>query len=168
MSENVPSVALMFQSALPIDDIDQLILSANEGLILVWVDISEQPSLAVLGSQHEAKSGYSVCTWFYADPGRRTMKIGLRVEMRQPTRLTFHLVLKVEQYFNQLTTLAHYGRLWVVPGPPPTHLVGTQTMDFQELQAKVIDVCGQGVQLELQAHLVAELQHQLLLWTQRH
>lgn len=76
-----PSLELMFRSALPIDDIDQLLFSPQEGVSIIWVNISERPDLQVLASQEQSQEGYSLCTWFYADPGKYNMVIGLRVDM---------------------------------------------------------------------------------------
>jgi len=44
---------------------------------------------------------------------------------------------KVERYIEQLSLFAQFGKIWVVPGPPPAHLVGTQEMDMQEFIDKV-------------------------------
>ena len=76
----------------------------------------------------------------------------------------FTLVFKVERFVEQLSTIARYRKLWIVPGPPPTHLVGTQEMDAQTFTEKVVNVAGQGVLIELESHLVEELRTQLDEW----
>jgi len=92
------------------------------------------------------------------------MLVGLRVAMKQPTQTVFTLVFKVERYVEQLSTIARYGKLWIMPGPPPTHLVGTQEMDAQTFLTKVVNYSGQGVLIELESHLVTELRTQLDEW----
>jgi hypothetical protein len=69
-------LALMLRAALPVDDVDQLI-SPDLSFVLVWIDISERPDLQVLTKQEPLTDGYSVCTWFYAQPEKRNMRIGV-------------------------------------------------------------------------------------------
>lgn len=157
-------LGLLLRSALPIDDIDQLIMPPNDGMSIIWVDIAERPDLAVLAERSAQEPGYAVCTWFYGNPGKRTMLVGLRVAMRQPTRAVLVLVFKVEKYVEQLSTIARYGKLWIVPGPPPAHLVGMQEMDARAFTEKVVNVAGQGLLIELEPDLVAELRTQLAEW----
>lgn len=159
--EDVP---LMLHAALPIDDVDRLMLSPTDGLAVIWVDISERPDLQVLAARHEQESGYCICTWFYANPGKRNMVVGLRVEMRQPTRTVFHLAFKVERYLDQLSLIAQAGKLWIVPGPPPDHLTGTIPMTPLDFLRKVVTFSGQGLTIELEPHLVEELREQLAEW----
>jgi len=92
------------------------------------------------------------------------MIIGLRVEIRQPTRTVFHLAFKVERYIEQLSLFAQFGKIWVAPGPPPAHLVGTQEMDMQEFIDKVMKFAGQGIVIELEPDLVAEIRGLLDEW----
>jgi hypothetical protein len=157
-------LGLLLRSALPIDDIDQLLTPPDDGFSIIWVDISERPDLAALAERSVQEPGYAVCTWFYGNPGKRTLLIGLRVAMKQPTQTVFTLVFKVERYVEQLSTIARYGKFWIVPGPPPAHLVGTQEMDAQTFTEKVVNVAGQGLLIELEPDLVAELQAQLAEW----
>ena len=109
----------MLRSALRIDDIDQLRLSPTERVSVIWVDISERPDLAVLAVRSAQESGDAVCTWFSRNPGTRKMLIGLRVAMEQPTTAVFTLAFPVERFAGHLLTIAKYGKLWIVPGPPP-------------------------------------------------
>lgn len=157
-------LGLLLHSALSIDDIDQLLIPPNDGMSIIWVDISERPDLTALAERSAQESGFAVCIWFYGNPGKRNMLVGLRVAMKQPTNTVFTLVFKVERYVEQLLTIARYGKLWIVPGPPPAYLVGTQEMDAQTFLSQVVDVAGQGVLIELEPHLVAELQTQLDDW----
>ncbi len=157
-------LALALRSALPIDDIDRLLIGPNEGIAMVWVDIQERPDLAQLSARHGQEGGYCICTLFYGNPGKRSMIIGLRVEMRQPTRTVFHLAFKVERYLEQLSLFAQFGKIWVVPGPPPAHLVGTQEMNMQEFTDKVVNFAGQGIVIELEPKLVTELRELLNEW----
>jgi hypothetical protein len=160
-------ITLMFRSAVPIDDIDQLMMPPNDGFSIIWIDSSDRPDLNVLGARHTAgEDGFAICTWFYAGAGERKMIIGLRIEMRQPTRIVFHLAFKVEAYYEQLSTIARYGKFWIVPGPPPNHLRGTIEMDAPTLVRQVINYCGEGLMIELEPHLVEELRTQLATWKQ--
>ena len=84
--------------------------------------------------------------------------------MRQPTRTVFHLAFKVECYIDQLSLFAQFGKIWVVPGLPPAHLVGTQEMDMQTFAEKVIKFAGNGVVIELEPKLVADLRNLLNDW----
>ena len=155
---------LALKSALPIDDIDRLIIDPTDGITIVWVDIQERPDLATLAARHGQEEGFCICTLFYGNPGKRSMIIGLRVEMRQPTRTVFHLAFKVERYIDQLSLFAQFGKIWVVPGPPPAHLTGTQEMDILTFIDKVVSFAGNGVVIELEPDLVTELRKLLDQW----
>src|ERR1700686_4049001 len=157
-------LGLMLHSALSIDDIDQLLMPPGDGMSILWVDISERPDLAALAERSAQGPGYAICTWFYSNPGKRNMIIGLRVAMKQPTKAVFVLAFKVEWFVEQLSTIARYGKLWIVPGPPPSHLVGTQEMNGRTFTERVVNVAGQGVLIELEPYLVIELRTQLAEW----
>jgi hypothetical protein len=128
------------------------------------VDISERPDLTALAERSVQEPGYAVCTWFYGNLGKRTLLIGLRVAMKRPTNTVFVLVFKVERFVEQLSTIARDRKLWIVPGAPPAHLVGTQEMDARTFTEKVVSVASQGVLIELESHLVEELRTQLDEW----
>ena len=155
---------LALKSALPIDDIDRILISPTDGIALVWVDIQERPDLTTLAARHGQEEGFCICTLFYGNPGKRSMIIGLRIEMRQPTRTVFHLAFKVERYIDQLSLFAQFGKIWVVPGPPPAHLTGTQEMDMQTFIEKVMNFAGNGIVIELEPKLVADLRTLLDEW----
>ena len=157
-------IALLFKTAVPIDDIDQLKTGPNDGFSIVWIDTQDRPDLQMLSSHTPSGDGFSICTWFYAGPGQRKMHIGLRVEMRQPQHFTLALDFKVERYIEQLQMIARTGKLWIVPGPIPSYLVGTQEMTLNEFMSKVMNVAGQGLFVELEEHLVEELREQLQAW----
>ena len=161
-------IRLMLLAAVPFDAVDRLMMSRTDGLTVVWVNISERPDLQMLADRHaQGESGYSICTWFYGNLGKQNMIVGLRIEMRQPTRTVFHLAFKVAHYIDQLTLVGQTGKIWVVPGPPPTHLVGTQAMTMTDFMQKVVAFSGQGVMIELDLSLIAELKHQLEEWKQK-
>ena len=103
-------------------------------------------------------------TYLSDDSAPTGLLIGLRVAMKRPTNTVFVLVFKLERFVEQLSTIARYRKLWIVPGPPPTHLVGTQEMDAQTFIEKVVNVADQGVLIELESHLVEELRTQLDEW----
>ena len=157
------TVKLMLESALPIDDIDQIMMLPGRPLILVWVDIQDRPDLADLATRHGAGTGTFLMTWFAAAPGKRNMVIGLRVEMEPATRIVFHLAFKVERYLPELEILAESGQLWVVPGPPNPVLPGVGVRSSQEMLA----IAGKGVQLGLGPDMQAVLREQLADWKQR-
>ena len=157
-------LTLALRSALPINAIDQLILGPTDGLAIVWVDIQERPDLAVLANRLEQEDGQCICTWLYANVGQRDMIIGLRIVMCRPTRSVFHLAFKVERYIDQLLFFAQTGKIWVVPGLPPAHLVGMQGIDMQVFIDKVVDFAGQGLVVELKPDVVADLRHLLDEW----
>jgi len=156
------TVKLMLQSALPIDDIDQITRLPGKTVILVWVDIQDHPDLTDLAARHGQGAGTFLMTWFAANPGARNMVIGLRVEMEAATRVIFHLAFKVERYLPELEILAESGQLWVVPGPP-NNLTGTRVMNTREMMA----VGEKGVQFELGPDMQAMLRDQLTAWKQR-
>jgi hypothetical protein len=157
-------LGVMLRSALSIDDIDQLRLSRSDEISVIWVDISERPDLAVLATRSTQEAGDAVCTWFSGNPGKRNMIVGLRVALSPPTNTVFVLAFQVERFAGQLSTIARYGKLWVVPGPPQAHLVGTQQMDAHTFLTQVVNYSGQGVLIELASHLVTELRTQLDEW----
>jgi hypothetical protein len=164
MEETDPG--LMLRSALSIDDIDQLRLPPSDGMSIIWVDISERPDLAALAGRCTQELGAAVCTWFYGNPGKRNMIVGLRVALQPPTNTVCVLAIQVERFAGTLSIVAQYGKLWIVPGPPQAHLAGTQEMDAQTIITKVVNYSGQGVLIELESHLVKELRTQLDEWKQ--
>lgn len=157
-------IELMLRSAVPIDDRDRFLLGPDDGLAVVWVNITERPDLQVLADRHATEQGYCICTWFFANPGKRNMLVGLRVEMRQPTRTVFHLVFKVAWYIEQLSLLSQTGKFCVVSGPPPASLVGMRAMTAQDFLEQVVAQVGGGVIIELEPRLVEELRNQLEEW----
>ena len=165
MKEIDPGVMLC--SVLRIDDIDQLRLSPNKRISVIWVDISERPDLAGLAVRSTQEASCAVCTWFLRNPGTRKMIIGLQVAMIQPATAVFTLAFPAERFAGHLLTIAKYGKLWIVPGPPLTYLVRTQEMDAQTFLAHVVKYSGHGVLIELESHLVTVLQIQLDEWKRR-
>ncbi len=87
-------IALLLKSAIPIDNVDQ-ILSPGLSFAIIWIDISERPDLQVLAEKDTLTDGFSICTWFYANPGKRNIRMGLRVEIRQPVHFMLPLVCKL-------------------------------------------------------------------------
>lgn len=162
MEEIDPGVLL--RSALRIDDIDQLRLSPTERISVIWVDISERPDLAALAERGAQEASDAVCTWFSGHPGTRHMIVGLRIAMELPTTAVFTLAFPVERFAGHLLTIAKYGKLWIVPGPPLAHPVGTQEMDAQTFLAQVVKYSGRGMLIELESHLVTAVRIQLDEW----
>jgi hypothetical protein len=154
----------MEDTALSIDDIDQLRLSRSDGISIIWVDISERPDLAALATRSTREAGDAVCTWFFGNPGKRNMIVGLRVALSPPTNTVFVLAFQVERFAGHLSIIAKYGKLWVVPGPPQAHLIGTQQMDAHTFLTQVVNYSGQGVLIELESHLVTALRTQFDEW----
>lgn len=158
-------IFLAYRAAIPIDDIDRMVTPARQMMAVIWLDLQDRPDMNYLAERHkEGAGGFSVCTWFYNHPGERNMEIGLYVEMKQPTRTAFSIVMRVRDYTEQLEAIARDGQLWLVPGPPPAHLTGTQEMTFQQFMDKVVAFSGEGVHIQLQDHLRAELAGQLAAW----
>jgi hypothetical protein len=154
---------LMLESALPIDDVDQITMLPGRTLILVWVDVQDRPDLADLAALQGGGPSTFLMTWFAAAPGKRNMIIGLRVEM-EATSVVFHLAFKVERYLPELEILVESGLLWVVPGPPNPVLPGIGVRNAREMQA----IGEKGVQFELGPDMQAVLRNQLTVWKQRH
>ena len=146
--------------------VDRVLFDSNDGIVLVWVDMQDRPDVATLASRHGEEEGDCTCTLFSGYHNKRNMILGLRVEMRRPTHVVFHLAFKVERYIKQLSLLAQFGKLWIVPGPPPAHLVNTQAMSLQEFMEKVVHVAGQGITIELEQKLVVDLKALLDDWKQ--
>lgn len=157
---------VMLRSTLRIDDIDQLRLSRSEGISVIWVDISERPDLAALAVKSAHASSDAEYTWFYGNPGTRKMLLGLRIAMKGPTTAVFTLVFPLERFVGHLLTLAKYGKLWIVPGPPLPHVVGTGGLDVQTFLTHVARYAGQGLLLELESPLVTAWWVQLDAWKQ--
>lgn len=159
-------IALMLRSALPLNDVDRVMFGPSDGLTIVWVNISERPDLQVLSDWHFDGDGYAICSWFYAHPGKRNMVVGLRIEMRQPTRTVFHLAFNVERFMNPLSLISQTGKIWIILEPPPIHLAETMTMAAQDFTRKAAAHSGRGVMITLESRLVAELREQLTEWKQ--
>ncbi len=70
------------------------------------------------------------------------MRLGKRVEMRQPDHFVLPLVFKVSEYVDQLTTISLAGNFWIVPGPPPSHLVGLIEIDLAVFMKQVVAYRG--------------------------
>lgn len=156
-------IALLLRAAIPIDAIDQM-LSPDLSFAIIWIDISERPDLQVLAEKDTQADGFSIVTFFYANPGKRNMHIGMRVEMRQPVRFVLPLVFKVSDYVDQLTTISQDRNFWIVPGPPPGHLTSSTEMDSAAFLDQIVAYSGQGLFLTLQDHLIAELRTRLAEW----
>jgi len=139
-------------------------LAPDLNFAIIWIDISERPDLQVLAEQDTLADGYSLCTYFYANPGKHNMRLGLRVEMRQPVHFVLPLVFKVSKYIDQLTTMSEHGHFWVVPGPPPAHLVGSTEMNAATFIEKVVAYSGQGLFITLEDHMIVELRERLAEW----
>ena len=156
--------SVLLSSALNIDDIDQVRLSAHDEISIIWVDIAERPDLAVLREHSVQAVGDVEGTWFVQNPGKRNMIIGMRVVLLHPTPAAFVLAFEVERLVGHLVMIAKYGKLLVVPGPPQAHQVGTPEMDAHSFLTHAVNASGQGVLIELEAHLVTELRSQLDGW----
>jgi hypothetical protein len=157
---NEEEIALLLKTAIPIDDVDQM-LSPGLNFAIVWVDISDRPDLQALSQEEPLEEGYSICTWFYDNPWRHNMRIGLHIEMRQPVRFVLPLVFQMSRYIDQLTTISQEGNLWIVPGPPPAHLTGSSEMDLAAIMGNIVAYSGQGLFITLQDHMVVELRERL-------
>ena len=106
MNERSPE--LMLRTAIPINDIHQLFSGPQECIVILWLDCSAFPDLEGLTACHEHTRGAAICTWFYLNPSRQNMTVGLRVEMQQPIRSVLHLAFKVARYANELASIARY------------------------------------------------------------
>lgn len=156
-------VALLLTSAIPIDDVDQM-LAPGLSFAIIWVNISERPDLQALAEKEGLAEGFSIVTFFYANPGKRDMRLGMRVEMRQPVRFVLPLVFSVSKYIEQLTTISRDGNFWIVPGPPPVHLTGSRKIPAADILHQIVAYSGQGLFITLQDHLAAELRERLAEW----
>jgi hypothetical protein len=66
------------------------------------------------------------------------------------------LVFRVSQYIEQLITMSQEENFWIVPGPPPDHLVGSAEMNSMTFIEQVASYSGQGLFITLQDHMVVE------------
>ena len=157
-----------FKTSVPIDDVDQLIMSPEMAFSIVWLNTSDRPDLhAILAAKEPPGDGYTILTWSYLNEGQRNMHIALRIDMRAPHQANFHVAFRVDRYFDQLATVARFGTLWFVPGPPPSNLQGAIPMDANEFTARVVDRAGHGLFVTLEPRLVAELSEKLQAWKRR-
>lgn len=164
MDMDEETAKLLVQTALPIDAIDQITgIIPDRTAILVWVDLQDRPDLLHMSQRHEGGSGDFVATWFFVEPGKRHMLVGLRVEVRAPFTATFSLIFPMKRYFQQLECLAENGLIWVEPGPPPDAPTGIRAMSASELLA----VVGDGISLDLEEPQRQQLREQLTAWKQR-
>ncbi|GCE30277.1 hypothetical protein KDA_57610 [Dictyobacter alpinus] len=157
------SIDELRREALPIDEISQMQLQ-QQIFEVIWVDISDRPDLAVLSSTKQSEESEALCTWWYANPGKHTMQIGLRIEVQQPAPMIIQLAFKVSQYQEELALLARHGKLWIVPGPPPIKVTGTVELDQRTFLNRILDTNGQGLFVGLPEQLVTELRSQLAEW----
>ncbi len=158
------TVRLVVQAALPIDAMDQITgVIPGRTAVLVWVDLQDRPDLFHMNQRHEGGSGDFVATWFFVEPGKRHMLVGLRVEVRAPFTATFSLVFSMKHSFQQLESIAEDGLIWVEPGPPPDAPTGMRAMSVQDL----LTVVGDGISLDLEEPQRQQLREQLTAWKQR-
>jgi len=148
----------LFKTALPIQGVDQF-LYPEACTILVWVDITDRPSLSVLTEQGELnKERMFICTWFYVMPDSPMMGIGLRIKMHEPPHLTLSLVFPLEYDFDSMKTLSIDGNIWILAGPRPSDLedmlVGDDAVGFHK---RIVEHSGQGLYITLSPDLVEEL-----------
>src|SRR5260370_30769534 len=164
MDMDEETASLLVQTALPIDAIDQITgIIPGRTVVLVWVDIQDRPDLLHMNQRHEGRSGNFVTTWFFVEPGKRHMLVGLRVEVRSPFTATFSLIFPMKHYFQQLESLAENGLIWVEPGPPPDASAEIRAMSVSELLA----VVGDGISLDLEEPQIQQLRGQLAAWKKR-
>jgi hypothetical protein len=116
-----------------------------------------------MNQRHAGGSGDFVATWFFVEPGKRHMLVGLRVEVKAPFTATFSLVFPMKRYFPELESMAEHGLIWVEPGPPPDSPAGIRAMSVEELLA----VVGDGISLDLEEPQRQQLRGQLAAWKQR-
>ncbi len=157
---------LLVQTALPMDAIDQITITGiipGRTVVLVWVDIQDRPDLLHMNQRHEGGSGDFVATWFFVEPGKRHMLVGLRVEVHAPFTATFSLIFPMKHYFQHLESIAENGLIWVEPGPPPDASAGIRAMSASELLA----VVGDGISLDLEESQRQQLRGQLAALKQR-
>jgi hypothetical protein len=165
MDMDEQTARLLVQTALPIDAIDQITgIIPGRTVVLVWVDIQDRPDLLHMSQRHEGGSGDFVATWFFVEPGKRHMLVGLRVEVRAPFTTTFSLIFPMELCFPQLETIAESGLIWVEPGPPPSALARKRAM---RSVSKLLTIVGDGVSLDLEEPQRQQLREQLAAWKQR-
>jgi hypothetical protein len=98
---NEEEIALLLKSAIPIDDVDQL-LAPDLSFAVIWIDISERPDLQVLAEKDTLADGFSIITFFYANPGKHNMRLGMRIcfwqcnpcpsPLEQPLKKVDHLL----------------------------------------------------------------------------
>jgi hypothetical protein len=161
MDINAETARLLVQTALPIDAIDQITgIIPGRTVVLVWVDLQDRPDLFHMGQRHAGGSGDFVATWFFVEPGKRHMLVGLRVEIHTPFTATFSLVFPMKHAFHHLESIADNGLIWVEPGPPPA---SNRAMSAEELLAAV----GDGISLDLEEPQRQQLREQLVAWKQR-
>jgi hypothetical protein len=58
------AVKLLLESALPIDNFDQMIMLPGKTLILVWIDMQDRPDLSDMADLHGPGKGTFFMTWF--------------------------------------------------------------------------------------------------------
>src|SRR5437588_2893638 len=147
MEENIESLRLLARSALPINNVASITIPAsNDGIGVVWADLSERPDLVSVIEQSAQDGGHARMDWFYRYPGRRDMSIGMRIEMEYPTRTVFALMFEVEKYIEWLSTVARHRKFWILPGPIPEFLVGKS----QDMHPDVfVEQVGQGLLMGL-------------------
>jgi hypothetical protein len=151
------NIALMFRSALPIYDIDKVVMQpGEETIIVVWVDTQDRPDLSNLAALHGQSQGELRLQWF-ADAQEKI--IGLRIEMHAATNVVFHLAFQTKRYPQQLGILAEHGLLWVIPSEPSPQL---EVMNARDILA--IPGIQQGVTLELDLYMRSVLRETLHMW----
>ena len=166
---NLPGEAIL-KMAVQIDDIDRLISPQQrgyqaDGQAIVWLNLDERPDVEDVIKQHQqGKEGYAICHLGYLDGGKSKRWVVLRVEMRAPTRTAFHIAMKTSQYAEQLDCIATYGKMWLVKGPIPDNLTGSQAMNARQIYELFVQKIGVVMQLELQDHLRDELRQRLNDW----
>ena len=161
--ENIESLRLLARSALPIDNIASITIPAsNDGIGVVWVDLSERPDLVSVIEQSAQDGGHARMDWFYRYLGRRDMSIGMRIEMEYPTKTVLALMFEVEKYIEWLSMVARHGKIWILPGPIPEFLVGrSRDMHPDVFMERV----GQGLLMGFDSPSDAvELRSQLAQW----
>src|SRR5436305_9634664 len=101
------NIELMLRVAIPVDDMDRMVSGPTEGFAITWVDLSDRSDLQHLSDRHTAGAeGELLVTFFYSNPGKHNMRIGLRIQMIRPTQSVIILAFEVRKFFDQLRLVA--------------------------------------------------------------
>lgn len=150
----------LLENAIPLYEVDGLIFSQTDALMVAWIDVAKRPSLAFLLDPQEV--GDFFYTFYTFHETTKEAIILIYVKMQHP-QTEFSLAFPVTRCLKSLLVLArHGGKLWITPGPRSPHF------RFPKGENDTTVSSLQGIIIEFDQRLTTTLREWLHMWREQH